>query len=469
MKYLGVVLDSKLNWKSHITYIVNKATKSLFMCKNMIGKTWGLTPKTNYWMYRTMIVPIMTYASIVWWHKTKTFIVQDQLNKVQRLACLMITGSMKSTPTTAMEVLLNLSPLHLIVQKEARNTNHYFRISDKKEINSLLDEKLFIEMCKINLIHKTKESDLISAKYEYEKEFLAKTPSRNEWQNEKVYFEEDALIWFTDGSLINDVAASGVYEEKTKTQLSVYLGHYTSVFMAELYGIELAIKTFLDENVGNRTDNRAAIQSISNNKFKSKMVWNCRKLLNRLSTTNSVTLIWVPGHSDIKGNEIADELARKGTELRTQTVEPIFGLTKTNNKNISTRWMKEESSKYWHQKPGMMHSKEFIGDYSLKKTNNLVKMSRRQVRILTAFLTGHCKANYHLKKMGLRTDDLCRICKEEEETARHILCECKGLENRRRRILHAWNETVMPEDIWNLSLNKLYSFLKDIQIVKDEY
>jgi hypothetical protein len=36
------------------------------------------------------------------------------------MACLAITGAMKSTPTAAMEVLLNLTPLDLLIMAEAR-------------------------------------------------------------------------------------------------------------------------------------------------------------------------------------------------------------------------------------------------------------------------------------------------------------------------------------------------------------
>jgi hypothetical protein len=34
------------------------------------------------------------------------------------MACLSITGAMKSTPTAAMEVLLNLTPLDLLIMAE---------------------------------------------------------------------------------------------------------------------------------------------------------------------------------------------------------------------------------------------------------------------------------------------------------------------------------------------------------------
>jgi hypothetical protein len=41
-------------------------------------------------------------------------------NGIQRMACLAITGAMKSTPTAAIEVLLDLTPLDLLIMAEAR-------------------------------------------------------------------------------------------------------------------------------------------------------------------------------------------------------------------------------------------------------------------------------------------------------------------------------------------------------------
>jgi hypothetical protein len=43
-----------------------------------------------------------------------------ELNKLQRLTCLAITGAMGTTPTAAMEVLLGLSPLLVIIEAEAQ-------------------------------------------------------------------------------------------------------------------------------------------------------------------------------------------------------------------------------------------------------------------------------------------------------------------------------------------------------------
>ena len=49
---------------------------------------------------------------------------KNKLSKVQRLACLGITGALCTTPTGAMEVLDGLPLLDLVIQGEARWVAH---------------------------------------------------------------------------------------------------------------------------------------------------------------------------------------------------------------------------------------------------------------------------------------------------------------------------------------------------------
>jgi len=45
---------------------------------------------------------------------------KTQLGRIQRMACLAVMRAMKSTPTAAMEMLLNLTPLDLVIMAKAR-------------------------------------------------------------------------------------------------------------------------------------------------------------------------------------------------------------------------------------------------------------------------------------------------------------------------------------------------------------
>src|SRR5690606_10385271 len=62
VRYLGVTLDSKLTWNDHIDNITRKAKNSFYLCRSSLGQTWGLKPKTVYWLYTTIIRPAITYA-----------------------------------------------------------------------------------------------------------------------------------------------------------------------------------------------------------------------------------------------------------------------------------------------------------------------------------------------------------------------------------------------------------------------
>ena len=54
-RLLGVTLDSKLTWKPHITRITRKATTALMQCRQIVCKTWGITPSMMKWIYTAVI------------------------------------------------------------------------------------------------------------------------------------------------------------------------------------------------------------------------------------------------------------------------------------------------------------------------------------------------------------------------------------------------------------------------------
>ena len=80
-KYLGITLTNKLNWKTHIDNITNKANRSLGFIKRNI-KTKHV--KTRQTAYKTLVRPQLEYSSSAWDPYTKDQIAQ--LEQVQRRA-----------------------------------------------------------------------------------------------------------------------------------------------------------------------------------------------------------------------------------------------------------------------------------------------------------------------------------------------------------------------------------------------
>ena len=110
-KLLGVTLDSKLTWKPHITRITRRATTALMQCRQIVGKTWGIKPSIMKWIYTAVIRPIMSYACVSWAGGLNKKYLVRKLTKVQRLACLIISSAFSGTPTGALEILLNITPI----------------------------------------------------------------------------------------------------------------------------------------------------------------------------------------------------------------------------------------------------------------------------------------------------------------------------------------------------------------------
>jgi hypothetical protein len=50
-------------------------------------------------------------------------------------------------------------------------------------------------------------------------------------------------------------------------------------------------------------------------------------------------------------------------------------------------------------------------------------------------ITGHCHLKGHLFKLGLTDDPICERCREEDESATHILCDCEAVAHARFRHL----------------------------------
>ena len=68
----------------------------------------------------------------------------------------------------------------------------------------------------------------------------------------------------------------------------------------------------------------------------SPLVQQCEKALNDVSTRHVVGLYWVPRHAGVRGNEIADDLARGHSALRFLGPEPALGVSRRDlQKNVS--------------------------------------------------------------------------------------------------------------------------------------
>ena len=108
--------------------------------------------------------------------------------------------------------------------------------------------------------------------------------------------------------------------------------------------------------------------------------------------------------------------------------------------------------------PGHRHGKLFIARPCKKRSADLLKLSKYQLKVAVVILTGQAAVRGHLYIMGLfYGDPTCRFCRMETETVRHIICCCEALAGQRYNVFGKL--TVEPRDISTASVRELRLFI----------
>lgn len=85
-KYLGIVIDSKMNFIMHAKYLRNKITNFIMSVRRIAREKWGIKRHIIEVLYNAVAVPIITYGSAGWWDKVNHSMVKRNLMATQR-AC----------------------------------------------------------------------------------------------------------------------------------------------------------------------------------------------------------------------------------------------------------------------------------------------------------------------------------------------------------------------------------------------
>jgi hypothetical protein len=102
--------------------------------------------------------------------------------------------------------------------------------------------------------------------------------------------------------------------------------------------------------------------------------------LTQLARHNRIQLIWVPGHEGIVGNETADQLARTGSEHPYTGPEPACGISIGVSKKAVRDWTNRNHKKYLESTTGPKQAKGLIPGPSARRTKDLLKLNRDQLR-----------------------------------------------------------------------------------------
>ncbi len=79
----------------------------------------GPDSQNDLCLYKHVVIPKVTYAVVLWWSRAEVTSTRTELQRLQRAACIMITGAMRATP---LGKALELASFSIVVEAAALTT-----------------------------------------------------------------------------------------------------------------------------------------------------------------------------------------------------------------------------------------------------------------------------------------------------------------------------------------------------------
>ncbi|XP_035220188.1 uncharacterized protein LOC118193239 [Stegodyphus dumicola] len=296
-KFLGVIFDNKLSWLPHFKYlhIRNRILLNSFL--EISGSSnWGVPPHFLKLWYKVVTERIFLYASSIWGaHLTRQ--KRRILKQLQRPCLLSITKSYRTASTLALQTLAETPPLDLLVEREVLLT---------RVLRLGFDFSLWGQNYRSIQFVQRPDRDLW-APSEFD------VPKRITLDNTVVPQARYAI--FTDGSKFETGVGSALCVlQNGNVQFTWQCGLHvqSSVYQAELIALRKAVRLskLLLGPIVIFTDSASSLQSLLRIIPLDPLVQDIQNLLQALSPADRTWLTWVPAHVGIRGNELADELAK---------------------------------------------------------------------------------------------------------------------------------------------------------------
>ena len=287
-----------------------------------------------------MIRPIMSYACLSWAGGINKKYLVRKLAKVQRLACPMISSAFPGTPTGALEILLNITPIEEFLLAEAVRGSYKITVSGLWHVNpigSFGKTKIHVDVCNearkfLPLLQMP--ADRIKKTTVFERNFECQIMDKKNSIRFESVLNQSTVKVYTDGSKLNGRVGAGFYAEYPNNfpkQAFFHLGIYSTVFQAEVLAISEVAKNLLLDKMNNQSivvlvDSQAGIKALIKCTVTSITVLNCIRNLNQLGKQNLVSIAWITGHAGVQGSEVADYVAKSKSKSKLHGPEPFMAV-----------------------------------------------------------------------------------------------------------------------------------------------
>ena len=236
----------------------------------------------------------------------------------------------------------------------------------------------------------------------------------------------DISAW-TDGSVPGRLGqgGAGIHIKCTKcvtaTSLSFSTGLWATSYSAEtfalLHALEWCIshsKTCNFNSITFFSDSLSVLSTLSTPLpyLTPKSLSNTQSLLNSLSQSKVVHLQWIPGHSSLPGNDLADSLAKAGASVDPSSISvSLTPLISSQRLSLYTSWRRSVQSGFFqHQIPTVSPEELTLPRCALSRLR----------------CNGHSTLlNSYLHRVGRAETPSCSNCGSEPQDLSHLVLDLK--------------------------------------------
>ena len=477
-KYLGIILDEKLQFNLQVENAIGKAKSALNKVCTLIRGRKGISLGIGIELYKSLIRPHLEYA-IPAWAMLSEKLIQD-LERVQNQSLKRILGVFQSTSSIAVEVISGITPFRLRIQElcmkewikiQTLKENHSLRLLLQSEVKFFngkegsplgyieylskeLKKGMGNEKLKVPVVTKLTPEVMRNQETVQElkifKSNLGSSKSRTKEQEEVAKREfgqflnavnSDSYLVYSDGSVageayFGDGGCGVVLTKKGNPALEVRearkVGRKVDNVRCEVEGVVVALELLVQicsVDVGSGTsyiltDCQSAVDIVVYQKDYHKKggsfdrIWAYLRVLRSLGV--DVKIAWIPGHANLQYNEIADQLAKEGSRFLSEESEPEIvsdSVLKMLIKDITnSNW-----SRMWRRAESGDWTRDIVG-LEVGRRHVLPK-DRSCGMTYVRSLVNNAAVKDNLFRMGFSEGVECE-CSNGRDTVAHVLMDC---------------------------------------------
>jgi ribonuclease HI len=484
-KYLGVMIDNKLRWGIQGQRAAAKATQFILMFRRLTHPSTGIHAKLMRQLYLSVAIPKMTYGADVWYtpprlemgkrRRTGSVGVLRLLEKVQRIAVIAINGALRTTANDTLNAHANIMPVDLMLEKICyRGLIRICSLPETHPLCNLIQDYFDKPTRKqptplhnllriFNIDPRLVETISPPIRPPTHRNVFITEMATNRDDSIAVEAADDAEIKvFVDSSgLDGQAGASAVLYRKGRENpekiLRYHLGTLDTHTNYEAEGVALLMAIWLLRNqhvLGNLfvtiyIDSQAIVKAINANKSRpgQYLIESIIRLVEHFYQNRNrdrLRIRWISAHSDVVGNERADEEAKRaaqGESTPVQFLPPLLrhplpysvsALKQNHLKKLRSQWLEK-----WKTSPRYDKISRFDDSLPMSNFAKICEgLTRAQRSLLVQIRTGHVPLNKYLFQIKRADTDKCTACtqitgQQVTETVKHFLFECPAYHQQR--------------------------------------